>query len=115
MGGDRVERVTGHGWPSAALTPYALQAGRAPAGPRDVVADARLGVPVGAALRVAAPGGEARVRVSGLADGRASRDRGQAALFFAPAVAERLSGAPGQVNAVGVIADERAGRRSRRC
>src|SRR3954468_7681666 len=35
------ERLVGHGWDSAALTPFRLAAGRAPGGPRDVVADAR--------------------------------------------------------------------------
>src|SRR3954467_13681652 len=29
------DRLIGHGWDSAALTPYRLAAGRAPAGPRD--------------------------------------------------------------------------------
>src|SRR5215218_2705534 len=33
------DRVMGHGWESAALTPFALTTGRPPAGPRDVVAD----------------------------------------------------------------------------
>src|SRR4051794_22992961 len=46
------DRLVGHGWDSAALTPSHLPAGHAPAGPRDVVADARLGTRVGAALRV---------------------------------------------------------------
>ena len=86
--------MQGHGWPSAALTPYRLTAGRAPAGPRDVVADARLGARVGASLRIVTPGGEATYRVSGLASGRASRDRGQAAVFFTAAVAQPRSRAP---------------------
>ena len=37
----------GHGWPSAALTPYRLRTGRAPERSRDVVADVRLGVRAG--------------------------------------------------------------------
>ena len=68
--GAGVDRVQGHGWPSAALTPYRLTAGRAPAGPHDVVVDARLGARVGASLRIVTPGGEATYRVSGLASGR---------------------------------------------
>ena len=103
--GAGVDRMQGHGWPSAALTPYRLTAGRAPSGPRDVVADARLGARVGASLRIVTPGGEATYRVSGLASGGASRDRGQAALFFTAAVAQAQSGAPGHVNAVGVVAE----------
>src|SRR4051795_3054772 len=35
------DRLVGHGWDSAALTPFRLAAGRAPGGPRDVVAAAR--------------------------------------------------------------------------
>src|SRR3954451_12579271 len=31
--------IRGHGWPSAALTPYELRDGRAPAAPREVVVD----------------------------------------------------------------------------
>ena len=81
------ERVRGHGFASAALTPYALRAGHAPAGPRDVVADARLGVRLGDTLRVTAPGGEATVRVSGVAAARPARRPG--ALFFADGDAAR--------------------------
>ena len=98
------ERLQGHGWPSAALTPYRLTSGRAPSGPRDVVLDARLRARVGATVHITAPGGEGAYRVSGIARGSASRDRGQAAVFFAAGTADRLSGAPGQVNAVGIIA-----------
>ena len=39
----RRQRSQGHGWASAALTPYRLVAGHAPSGPRDVVVDSRLG------------------------------------------------------------------------
>src|SRR4051794_19472789 len=99
------DRLQGHGWASAALTPYRLTAGHAPIGPRDVVADSRLHVRAGATLHVTAPGGEGEYRVAGVARGEANRDRGQAALFFAPAVADRLSGAPGKVNAVGIVAE----------
>ena len=69
------ERLRGHGWQSAALTPYRLIAGRAPSSPRDVVADARLGVRVGDSVRVVAPGGDAPYRVSGVAAGSAGRGR----------------------------------------
>jgi putative ABC transport system permease protein len=99
------ERLRGHGWSSAALTPYRLAAGKAPAGAHDVVADSRLGVRVGQKLRIVTPAGDATYRVSGLALGRADRDRGQAALFFADGVAAAQSGTPGHVNAIGVVAD----------
>ncbi len=98
------ERLRGHGWNSAALTPYRLRAGHAPAGPRDVVAESRLGVRVGQSVRIVTPGGDAYYRVTGLADGRPNRDRGQAAVFFAARTAEALSGTPGRVTAIGVVA-----------
>src|SRR4051812_12321986 len=102
--GERADRLIGHGWDSAALTPYHLTDGRSPSGPRDVVADVRLGTRVGATLRIVSPAGDARFRVSGLADARGAGDDSQAAVFFRPAVAAALAGAPGRVNAVGVIA-----------
>src|SRR3954465_8300577 len=86
------DRLVGHGWDSAALTPFRLAAGRAPGGPRDVVADARLGPRVGAVLGIVTPSGGARYRVSGLADSAGAGDESQAAVFFAPAVAAKLSG-----------------------
>ena len=44
-GGRRLgtEPLHAHGWASAALTPYRLTSGRAPSGPREVVADERAG------------------------------------------------------------------------
>src|SRR3954452_22117350 len=101
----RADRLLGHGWDSAALTPYHLTAGRAPSRPRDVVADVRLGTRVGATLRIVGPAGDARYRVSGLADARGVGDQRQAAVFFTPAVAAALAGAPASVNAVGAIAE----------
>src|SRR3954467_7471671 len=47
---DGADRLVGHGWDSAALTPYRLIAGRPPGGPHDVVADVRLGTRVGTRL-----------------------------------------------------------------
>ena len=99
----RADRLIGHGWDSAALTPYQLSSGRAPNGPRDVVADARLGTRVGATLRIVSPTGDARYRVSGLADAHGRGDESQAAVFFTPDVVAALAGAPGRVNAVGVL------------
>src|SRR4051794_18218950 len=101
---DRADRLVGHGWDSAALTPYRLTGGRPPSERNDVVADVRLGTRVGVLLRLVTPAGDARYRVSGLADAGGVGDESQAAVFFAPAVAAALSGAPGRVNAVGVVA-----------
>ena len=97
------DRLVGHGWSSAALTPYRLTAGRPPSRPTDVVADARLRTHVGATLRIVTPAGEARHRVSGLADAGDAGDGSQAAVFFTAPVAAAHSGAPGRVNAIGVV------------
>ena len=51
------DRIIGHGWASAALTPYHLSAGRAPRRPSEVVADARLGAHPGDMIRVVAAAG----------------------------------------------------------
>src|SRR3954449_139528 len=105
LGAAHAARLVGHGWDSAALTPFRLAAGRPPGGPRDVVADTRLGTGVGAVLRIVTPSGDARYRVSGLADSAGAGDASQAAAFFVPATAAKLSGAAGRVNAVGVVAE----------
>jgi putative ABC transport system permease protein len=102
------DRTEAHGWASAALTPYALQAGRAPVRTNEVVVDARLAADgrmgVGQMLRVLVPAGLRAFRVSGIARARAGGDRGQSALFFSDAGAAALALSPGQVNAVGVLA-----------
>ena len=92
----RRDQLSAHGWASAALTPYTLASGRAPTGAHEVVADARLAV--GSRLRVATPAGEATYRVTGTVRGAA----GPPTLFFADAVASRLSGHPGKVNAIAI-------------
>ena len=71
----------------------------------EVVADARLGARPGDAIRVVTSAGEERHRVSGIADARGAGDTGQAALFFTDTVAERLAGASGRLDAIGVIAE----------
>ncbi|MFD5829482.1 FtsX-like permease family protein [Lentzea sp. NPDC060358] len=95
----------GHNWESAVLAPYALKEGDAPKD-GEVVLDAGL-----AARSGAKPGDEIRVmtrsvpvayRVSGVAE--AAGDR-QAALFFGTAQADALAGRPGQLTAVGVLAE----------
>src|SRR6478736_3968396 len=82
-----------------------LTAGRAPGGARDVVADARTRTRIGSVLRIVSPAGDARFRVTGLADARGLGDPSQTAVFFRPDVAAALSGATAQVNAIGVIAE----------
>jgi putative ABC transport system permease protein len=93
--------VVGHGWSSAALTPYVLTAGRPPARADEVVTGypARLG----ARLPLAAAGPVRTVTVVGVA-----RPRHPVSLptvvFLTDAEAARLAGHPGLVDAIGVLA-----------
>ncbi|MES4901437.1 MULTISPECIES: FtsX-like permease family protein [unclassified Streptomyces] len=90
----------GHGWDSAALTPFTLASGQAPKAADEVVVDARSDARVGARLSVLTPAGPATYRVSGVTrQALPSQDT----LFFAPAEARRLAGRPGQVSAIGVF------------
>ncbi|MEU8631176.1 ABC transporter permease [Amycolatopsis sp. NPDC048633] len=94
----------GHDWDSAALTPYTLK-GEAPK-PGEVVVDAGLGLAVGDTVPVAAHGSVGEYRISGIAEApQAMRD---SALFFATADAEKLSGHPGQFDAIGVFGGDAA-------
>ncbi|MEU8320625.1 ABC transporter permease [Nonomuraea sp. NPDC048881] len=83
---------TGHGWESAALTPFTIAKGREPRSPGEVVVDARAGLDVGAELR-----GHRVVGVT--AQALPSQDT----VFFSTAEARRLAGHPGRVSAVGVF------------
>src|SRR3954470_11357055 len=89
-----------HGWASAALTPYVLKAGRAPAGPAEAV----TGYPakLGAKLRLASTGTPRTVTVVGVAKPRHAVRR-QAAIFLDDADAAQLAGHPGRVDAIGVL------------
>ncbi|MDL4775857.1 ABC transporter permease [Actinomadura xylanilytica] len=98
-GGDRAS--WGHGWESAALTPFTLAAGRAPTADDEIVIDAgtarsaRLAVGARVAVASAVPG---TYRVAGVT--RESPEY-QAAIFFTTARAAALSGRPGMVTAIG--------------
>nr|WP_206066760.1 FtsX-like permease family protein [Nonomuraea sp. FMUSA5-5] len=83
---------TGHGWESAALTPFTIARGREPRGAGEIVVDARAGLEVGARLR--------GYRVVGVtAQALPSQDT----VFFSTAQARRLAGRPGMVSAAGVF------------
>ncbi len=58
LAAEDADRLFGHGWASAALTPYDLTAGRAPRKPAEVVADSRLGARPGDVIRVVTSAGE---------------------------------------------------------
>ncbi len=90
-----------HGWSSAALTPYALTAGRPPAGADEVVTGYRA--KLGARLRLS--GGEAArtVTVVGVARPR-HPVRQQTAIFLSDPEAARLAGHAGRADAIGVLA-----------
>ncbi|MEV6673965.1 FtsX-like permease family protein [Streptomyces sp. NPDC051162] len=102
LGGGEPAKAEAHGWESAALTPYALTAGSAPA-QGEVVLDAglagRAGVGVGDRVRIAAHGGSAAYRVSGVGT---ARDVPRATVFFSTADAVRLSGRPDTVADIAV-------------
>ncbi|MFE7930714.1 ABC transporter permease [Streptomyces sp. NPDC057456] len=96
----------GHAWDSAALTPYRLTAGTAPAAATDVVVDRDLAVRAGLApgdrLTVQSTQAPRTYRVSGIA-APAAAVRHQSALFFSTDEAHRLAAHPGQVTAFGVL------------
>jgi putative ABC transport system permease protein len=94
LGGRPAAVTEGHGWASAALAPYPLVAGRAPAGDKEVVLGRAAGVPVGGPVTLLTATGPSEWTVSGLiaADG----------VYVADPVAARLS--PG-VRVIGVLGD----------
>ncbi|RSN70736.1 ABC transporter permease [Actinomadura sp. WAC 06369] len=98
----------GHGWESAALTPFTLRDGRPPAAPGEIVVDARTaranGLRVGSDVRVASTA-DGTYRVVGVT--AESLDH-QAALFFSAEQARRLAGRDGRVAAIGAWGPERA-------
>ncbi|MEU8797428.1 FtsX-like permease family protein [Spirillospora sp. NPDC048819] len=91
----------GHGWESAALTPFTLREGRAPTADDEIVIDAATartkGLRPGSTVKVASavPGG---YRVVGVTEQSLKH---QTAVFFSTAQAERLSGRSGMVTAIG--------------
>jgi putative ABC transport system permease protein len=96
----------GHGWSSAALTPYALVSGTEPQTDGDVVLDAgladRAGLKAGDHLTVQSTSAPKTYRVAGIARPGAEVDQ-QSAMFFAPGEAHRLAGHDGLVAAYGVF------------
>ncbi|WP_433263387.1 ABC transporter permease [Actinosynnema sp. CS-041913] len=103
----------GHNWDAAALTPFTLRDGRAPARGDEVVLDAdlarRAGVAVGGRVEVMTTSTPVEYQVVGVAapagkDGLAK----QSGLYFTEERADRLSGTPGRYHAIGVLADDGA-------
>ncbi len=97
----------GHGWPSAALTPYRLAAGSAPRAPGEVVLDTGLaragGFRPGDRARIVSPAGAQTFTISGIA-ASAGHERRQSSVFFGQAQAQRLSDLGTGFDAIGVRA-----------
>ena len=93
--------VVAHGWGSAALTPYALSAGRPPAQAGEVVTGYRAAL--GTRLRLTSAEASRTVTVVGVARPRDPVRQGTA-IFLTDAEAERLAGTPGRFDAIGVLA-----------
>lgn len=107
--GDDGDRESwGHGWESAALTPFTLREGRAPTTDGEIVIDSetarRLGLRPGAAVKVvsAVPG---TYRVTGVTGQSLEH---QTAIFFSTAQAARLAGHDGRITAIGAHGPENA-------
>jgi putative ABC transport system permease protein len=96
----------GHGWPSAALTPYRLLDGSAPRAPGQVVLDAGLaragGFHPGDRARIVSPIGAQTFTVSGIAAPSAAQEQRQSSVFLTQAQAQRLSGLGTGFDAIGV-------------
>ncbi|MFE7589711.1 FtsX-like permease family protein [Kitasatospora sp. NPDC057512] len=111
LSGPRGGPSLGHSWTSAALAPFRLASGRAPAGPDEVVLDtataARAGVAPGGTVRLATTGAPRDYTVSGLAAPPRELSR-QSALFFSPGQAARLAGTTTGADAIGLTVTEGA-------
>ncbi|MFJ8621996.1 FtsX-like permease family protein [Kitasatospora sp. NPDC093550] len=94
----------GHGWESAPLAGLTLAAGRAPAGPDEVVVDAstaaRAHLAPGSTTAARTPSGTLALHVVGVT---AQGFDSQTTLFFASDRARRLAGHDGLVAAIGVF------------
>jgi putative ABC transport system permease protein len=98
--------AVGHGWGSAALAPYRMEAGTEPRADGEIAVDARLaaGGKPGDALTLLVGGTEREYRISGVVAGP------QPAVFFTDAQAARLDPRPGGFAAIGVLAEPGADR-----
>ncbi|MER6499974.1 FtsX-like permease family protein [Streptomyces sp. NPDC001455] len=105
--------VTGHGWGSAALTPYEVVSGTAPRVEGEIAVDQRLAAAgklrPGSTTTILTEGAVQQVRVSGVVGTSGTRGS-QAVVFFTDAQAARLHPRPGLVDAVGVLAAKDADR-----
>ncbi|MFC9971526.1 ABC transporter permease [Spirillospora sp. NPDC127200] len=89
----------GHGWESAAMAPFTLKAGRAPAADGEIVVDGSAGRGVGSTVSLVTPAGTGSYRVVGIT--RETLEH-QTVTFFSPDEARRLAVRAGKVTAIGV-------------
>ena len=112
VGGPGGSPALGHGWASAALGPFGLEAGRAPGRDGEVALDAglaaRSGTSVGQTVDLALGSAPDRYRVVGVVDPPGPGLRRQSGVFFDDGQARALSG-PERVDTIGVLADDGAG------
>ena len=105
----------GHGWESAALTPYTLVGGHRPRRPAEVVLDEQLAADgrfhVGDRVRIVTITATQPFTVSGIAAAHHGRDPDasrHAAVFFRDDVAARLSGDRNHVDLIGILTERGA-------
>jgi hypothetical protein len=89
----------GHGWASAALTPYLLTTGRPPQAPDEVATEASAGH-IGDRIRLNTPSGTAPYTIVGTVRSRAAT--GERPVFFADERAAALSGTPDRIAAAAI-------------
>ncbi len=89
----------GHGWESAAMAPFTIKTGRAPAADGEIVVDATAGHPVGAGVPLVTPAGTRTYRVVGITREALAH---QSVTYFSPDEAKKLAVRAGKVTAIGV-------------
>ena len=104
--------VSGHGWDTAPLGPFALVEGQEPEGAGEVVVDAplarTLGVAVGDPVELVEGDGTRAYEVSGIAEQGGGAQAREQVLFLHTGEAARLAPDPGSFHSVGVVAEEDA-------
>ncbi|NUT95194.1 MAG: FtsX-like permease family protein, partial [Saccharothrix sp.] len=103
----RVAQAQGHNWDAAVLTPLEVRQGRAPEGPDEVVVAGLPGVAVGDKVRVMTTSTPTEFTVTGVAapSGKDGFTK-QTGLYFTTAQADRMSGTPGRLHAIGVLSED---------
>ena len=104
------EAAHAHGWDSAALTPYALRAGRPPRAPDEIVLDARLaragGFAAGDRVRLVTPAGTRALTLTGVTAAPADQQARQSAAFVTAEQAQSLTGREPGFDAIAVVAED---------